>query len=1155
MGPYKGDFTTSDTVYFFFDTFSSDDPSASITLTGLATSDIEVYRDGGTTQRASDAGYTLLDTDGIDFDGITGIHGFSIDLSDNTDAGFYTTTGEFDVIVSSVTVDGATINFHAGSFSIDRIPRVNVHQISDDATAATNAESFFDGTGYAGTNNTIPTVTNVTNQVTADVTAISGDTTAANNLESDYDGTGYNKSASTIGTTTTNTDMRGTDNAFLAANAPTNFSDLSITVTTGRVDVASIEGSDATDQIRDAVVDDATRIDASALNTLSGFAPASTIAAQSDVTGLNDLSPAEVNAEVDTALGDYDAPTYDELEGFIQLLARSDAAIATDRSALLTAINANEGSGAGDFDNTSEALEAIRDRGDAAWITGGGGALTQIIKPFFVVPTSIDLANTATVRFGIVLTNAVDDLPTTAEITPGTITIARKAIGGTSWSAVVSAAAMSEQDGMVYYDEVFDSGSGYAEGDSIRVQFESVSVTADANTFNVTGATGVFFQTFIRETERGTDSAFLAANAPANFADLSITASTGRVDVASIEGSDATDQIRDAVVDDATRIDASALNTASAAIGSDGTGLTEAGGTGDQLTTITDLIGNISAGSAGISTIAGSFTPSGAEPETNTYTATHELDSTYHIVEDVANATDGYYQFDIGPNGVPVEFEWVGYAQGNNATYAIYAYNYTGTTYEQIGSVIGTSGATVQTKTFSLTTAHVGTGANDGLVRFRILSADGAAFATDHLLATYTVIDTALGYEDGAVWVDEASGTSSGTTPGVDGLVTNRSDDFDNAQDIADALGYTAIYVTNGNTITLSDTINNYVIGQPGSNWTIALGGQDISNCDINDAAVSGVGAGSNVHFHNCLIGTATLPPGEMYSSGFSATMTGLAGDYDMVNPRSQVAGSGSPVFTWAAVGSTTNINVRGYFGGGQWTFNAFCTASIEVVKGGGHTITTGGGDVEFRGFCRSITVTSSGSSTTQIIAFTGPITINGTGGTVNVYGQHSGITDNSGGSVTINDISVDGNAVGSNIAAILADSNELQTDWTNGGRLDLILDELTTQGDTNEGKIDTIDTNVDAVLVDTGTTLPAQISGLNDVSVTDILTTQMTESYAADGAAPTITQALMLIQQMLGDFTISGTTLTVREVDGSTTAATFTLNDGSTPTALTRAS
>lgn len=38
--------------------------------------------------------------------------------------------------------------------------------ISGDSAAADNAESFFDGTGYAGTNNVIPTVTTVTNAVT-----------------------------------------------------------------------------------------------------------------------------------------------------------------------------------------------------------------------------------------------------------------------------------------------------------------------------------------------------------------------------------------------------------------------------------------------------------------------------------------------------------------------------------------------------------------------------------------------------------------------------------------------------------------------------------------------------------------------------------------------------------------------------------------------------------------------------------------------------------------------------------------------------------------------------------------------------------------------------------------------------------------------------
>lgn len=48
-------------------------------------------------------------------------------------------------------------------------------------------------------------------------------------------------------------------------------------------------------------------------------------------------------------------------------------------------------------------------------------------------------------------------------------------------------------------------------------------------------------------------------------------------------------------------------------------------------------------------------------------------------------------------------------------------------------------------------------------------------------------------------------------------------------------------------------------------------------------------------------------------------------------------------------------------------------------------------------------------------------------------------------------------------IAAILADTNELQTDWANGGRLDLILDARASQT-----SVDTIDGIVDAILVDT---------------------------------------------------------------------------------------
>lgn len=52
---------------------------------------------------------------------------------------------------------------------------------------------------------------------------------------------------------------------------------------------------------------------------------------------------------------------------------------------------------------------------------------------------------------------------------------------------------------------------------------------------------------------------------------------------------------------------------------------------------------------------------------------------------------------------------------------------------------------------------------------------------------------------------------------------------------------------------------------------------------------------------------------------------------------------------------------------------------------------------------------------------------------------------------------------VDSKVDSILADTNELQTDWADGGRLDLILDSRASQS-----SVDTIDGIVDAILVDT---------------------------------------------------------------------------------------
>lgn len=64
----------------------------------------------------------------------------------------------------------------------------------------------------------------------------------------------------------------------------------------------------------------------------------------------------------------------------------------------------------------------------------------------------------------------------------------------------------------------------------------------------------------------------------------------------------------------------------------------------------------------------------------------------------------------------------------------------------------------------------------------------------------------------------------------------------------------------------------------------------------------------------------------------------------------------------------------------------------------------------------------------------------------------------------------------------------------------------------------------------------------------------QLTEGYAADGVAPTLEQAIFLVMQMLTEMSISGTTMTIKKLDGTTTAATLILNDATTPTSVTRA-
>lgn len=68
------------------------------------------------------------------------------------------------------------------------------------------------------------------------------------------------------------------------------------------------------------------------------------------------------------------------------------------------------------------------------------------------------------------------------------------------------------------------------------------------------------------------------------------------------------------------------------------------------------------------------------------------------------------------------------------------------------------------------------------------------------------------------------------------------------------------------------------------------------------------------------------------------------------------------------------------------------------------------------------------------------------------------------------------------------------------------------------------------------------------------VFTTGMTEAYSTKGSTLTLANFAYEATQMLTEFSISGTTITTKKRDQSTTAETFTLNDATSPTSLTRA-
>ena len=117
---------------------------------------------------------------------------------------------------------------------------------------------------------------------------------------------------------------------------------------------------------------------------------------------LNDFDPA-----TDTALSSARDAITAALLDYFQLALRSDAAIASDNSSALNLINANEGSGAGNFASTTDSLEATQD--DLTTLTSVIGSATD-------TDIATDIANVQTAADAILVDTAVIGSATDTDI-------------------------------------------------------------------------------------------------------------------------------------------------------------------------------------------------------------------------------------------------------------------------------------------------------------------------------------------------------------------------------------------------------------------------------------------------------------------------------------------------------------------------------------------------------------------------------------------------------------------------------------------------------------------------------------------------------------------------------------------------------------------
>jgi len=316
MNDYYGDFTVGSVIRIKFNTLTQ----ALVPATPSVAMTFAVYKNS-TTEHTADITVTP------DYDGKAGIHLVVIDTSVSTT--FYVAGEDYDVFFTAGTVDGKDLTrVKLKSFSLEnRNRKANVTQVAGQTANAAAAVTFPASVASESTLGNRPTLA----QIEGSTVLAKEATVAARATQASVDG---KPSLAQIEGST-----------ILAKEATVNAVGNAVVA---RPTLAQIEGS--TVLAKEATVAArATQASVDGKPSLAQIEGSTILAKEATVATVRDRIGAFAGTGVNTILG------------FFRALMRKDNGITTPSDI------------EGNFSHATDSVEAIRDRGDAAWTTGAGG--------------------------------------------------------------------------------------------------------------------------------------------------------------------------------------------------------------------------------------------------------------------------------------------------------------------------------------------------------------------------------------------------------------------------------------------------------------------------------------------------------------------------------------------------------------------------------------------------------------------------------------------------------------------------------------------------------------------------------------------------------------------------------------------------------------